>query len=312
MASGLILLAGPTASGKSELALGLAEALGGVIVNADSMQVYRELEVITARPSALDQARVPHRLYGVVSVAESFSVAAWRSQAEAEIARARAASKVAVVVGGTGLYFRALERGLAPVPEIPAEVRERVRRRRAAEGAQALYAALAERDPAMAARLDPADGQRLARALEVVEATGVSLAEWQSRPAPAPGFGVADARFVLMPPREWLFARCDARFADMIARGAVQEVAALEARGLDPSLPAMKAVGVPELRRHLRGEVALDEAVRSGQAAVRRYAKRQFTWFRHHMEAWTGLTETEPDTLARVVHEDGRRALTAH
>jgi len=311
MPPGLILLAGPTASGKSALALTLAAALDGVIVNADSMQVYRELGVITARPSATDEARVPHRLYGVISAAESFSAAAWCARAEAEIAAARAAGKVALVVGGTGLYFRALERGLAPIPGIPAAVRERTRRRVAAEGAHALHAALAERDPAMAARLNPGDGQRVARAWEVIEATGVSLSAWQSRPAPPPAAAIADARFVLMPPRAWVFARCEARFADMIARGAVPEVAALQARGLDPSLPAMKAVGVPELCRHLRGECTLDDAVGAGQAAVRRYAKRQFTWFRRHMTEWTPLTETAPDALARAILDGARAALTA-
>ena len=300
MSSELILLAGPTASGKSQLALRLAEALDGVIVNADSMQVYRELEVITARPSAADEARVPHRLYGVIPVAESFSVAAWRSRAESEIAGARAAGKAVLVVGGTGLYFRALERGLAPVPEIPAGVRARARRL-AAEGAPMLHAALAERDPVMAARLKPADRQRVARAWEVIEATGISLAEWQSRPSAASGIGAADARFVLMPPREWLYERCEVRFADMVARGAVQEVAALEARGLDPSLPAMKAVGVPELLRHLRGEASLEDAVRSGQSAVRRYAKRQLTWFRRHMAEWTELSDSDPGARAQAI-----------
>ena len=164
----------------------------------------------------------------------------------------------------------------------------------------------------MAARLEPADRQRVARAWEVVEATGVSLAEWHSRPATAPDIGVADARIVLMPPREWLYARCDARFTDMVARGAVQEVAALETRGLDPSLPAMKAVGVPELRRHLRGEATLDDAVQSGQTAVRRYAKRQLTWFRHHMAEWTELTESKPEALARTILSRRRGALTTH
>ncbi len=289
----------------------LAEALDGADINADSMQVYRELEVITARPSAGDEVRVPHRLYGVISVADSFSVAAWQSRAVAEIARARAEGKSALVVGGTGLYFRALEGGLAPVPEIPSEVRERARRL-AAAGAPTLHAALAKCDPVMAARLEPADRQRVARAWEVFEATGVSLAEWQSRPATAPNIGVADARIVLMPPREWLYARCDARFTDMVARGALQEVAALEARGLDPSLPAMKAVGIPELRRHLRGEAALDDAVRSGQSAVRRYAKRQLTWFRRHMEEWTELTESKPEALARTILSRQRGVLTTH
>ena len=299
----LILLAGPTASGKSQLALRLAEMLDGIIINADSMQVYRELRVITARPSAADEARVPHRLYGVIPAASSFSVAAWQSRAAAEIASVRAAGKAAVVVGGTGLYFRALERGLAPVPEIPAAVREQARRL-AAEGAPALHAELARRDPVMAARLNPADRQRLARAWEVIEATGVSLADWQARPGAAPTSNIPDARLVLMPPRDWLYERCDARFTAMIARGAVQEVAALEGFGLDPSLPAMKAVGVPEIRRHLRGEASLDDAVRSGQTAVRRYAKRQLTWSRRHMTEWTELADSDPGARAGAILAD--------
>ena len=308
--SRLVLLAGPTASGKSRLALELAESLGGVIVNADSMQVYRELEVITARPSAADEARVPHRLYGVVSVADPFSVAAWKARAEAEIAAAHDAGKVALVVGGTGLYFRALLGGLAAIPEIPPPVRARARRL-AAAGPALLHAALAKRDPVMASRLDPTDRQRLARAWEVFEATGVSLAEWQARPAPAPPFGVPDAKLVLTPPREWLYARCDARFANMVAHGAVSEVAALAARGLDRSSPAMKAVGVPELIRHVRGEAELDDAVRAAQSAVRRYAKRQLTWFRRRMAEWTVLTECDPSVRAHAILAGGRGALTA-
>ena len=311
MPCGLILLAGPTASGKSRLALRLAEALDGVIVNADSMQVYRELRVITARPSAADEARAPHRLYGVISVAEAFSVAAWLARAEAEIAAVRAAGKTALVVGGTGLYLHALEHGLAPVPEVPAAVRAAARRRLAADGAQTLHAALAVRDPVMAARLDPGDGQRIARAWEVLAATGSSLAEWQSLPSTLPPAAAA-ARFVLMPPREWLFARCDARFARMVEGGAVQEVAALDALGPDPALPATKAVGVPELRRHVRGEIALGEAVEMGQRAVRRYAKRQLTWFRHRMAEWNHLSETDPDSVAHAILEGGCCALTAH
>ena len=312
MPRGLILLAGPTAGGKSRLALRLAEALDGVIVNADSMQVYRELRIITARPSAADEAQTPHRLYGVIPVAEPFSVAAWLARAKVEIAGARAAGKTALVVGGTGLYLHALEHGLAPVPEIPAAVRAAARRRLAADGARSLHAALAARDPAMAARLDPGDGQRIARAWEVLEATGSSLGEWQALPTTPPLAEAADARIVLMPPREWLFARCDARFVRMVERGVVQEVAALDALRPDPALPATKAVGVPELRRHVRGEITLGDAVEIGQGAVRRYAKRQLTWFRHRMAEWTQLTETEPDTLARTILGRERCALTAH
>ena len=289
-AKAVVLIAGPTASGKSALALALAEAFDGVIINADSMQVYRDLKVLTARPDAADEARVPHRLYGMISAAQPCSAGRWRRMALAEIAAARRVAKLPILVGGTGLYFRALTHGLAPVPEIPPELRTRATRLYERLGGMRFRAALAQRDPVMAARLDAGDRQRLTRAWEVIEATGASLAEWQSLPAEGAGLLGPTAKLLFDAPRPWVYARCDARFAAMVKEGALAEVRALLALGLETGLPAMKAVGVRELQRHLAGEITLEEAIAAGQQATRRYAKRQVTWFRHQM----------PD--ARTVH----------
>jgi tRNA dimethylallyltransferase len=280
----VVVIGGPTASGKSGLALALAEAFAGTVVNADSMQVYRELRVLSARPGPEACARVPHRLYGVQPAAEPCSAALWRTLAVAEIAAAEAADRLPVVVGGTGLYLAALIDGLAPVPEIPAAVRAEARALHARLGGAAFHAALRERDPGAAARLHAGDSQRLVRAYEVVLATGRPLAKWQADGHDAAAAG-AYLPIVLAPPRADLYAACDARFLAMVAGGALDEVAALLALGLDPRLPAMKAVGVPELSAHLRGELALAEAVRRAQQATRRYAKRQTTWFRHQLAA---------------------------
>jgi tRNA dimethylallyltransferase len=281
--AGVVLIAGPTASGKSALALHLAERLGGTIINADSMQVYRELRVLTARPSPADEARVPHKLYGVLSAAETCSAARWRDMAVQAIGEARAEGRLPILVGGTGLYFRALLDGLAPVPEIPAEIRSEVR----AIAPERLHGRLAERDDVMASRLEPGDRQRLARALETVLATGKSLAEWQEM---APEGGLAGreqvAKLLLLPPREVVYARCDARLAGMAENGGLDEARALDAMELDPDLPAMKALGVPHFLAAVRGEMLLDEAVRAAQTATRQYAKRQFTWFRHQFPDW--------------------------
>jgi tRNA dimethylallyltransferase len=275
----VLVVAGPTASGKSALALAVAEAFGGVVINADSMQVYRDLAILTARPSPEDQARAPHRLYGVLDAEEACSAGRWRAMALKEIEAAHAQGKLPVVVGGTGFYLRALEHGLAEIPEIPAEVRTAARRRHADIGGAAMHAELAARDPETAARLSPGDSQRLIRAWEVLEATGRPLAEWQREAdaAPAP---YRFLRIVLEPPRESLYAACDSRLRRMVAAGALEEVAALIGRGVDPSAPAMKAVGVPQLAAHLRGECDLDSALAAAQQATRRYAKRQLTWLR--------------------------------
>ena len=297
-----ILIAGPTASGKSALALDVAERLepqgGATIINADSMQVYRELRILTARPGPGDEARVPHRLYGVLPAAEPCSAMSWRSLALAELHTAWDAGRVPLVVGGTGLYFRALIEGLAPVPEIPADVREAARARHAQLGGESFREDLRRRDPVMAARLEPGDSQRLVRAWEVVEATGVALSEWQARPPEGDPFPAERLAFKLDLPREPLYARIDRRFAAMVEGGAVEEAAALGALGLDPSLPAMKAVGVPELLRHVRGEATLEEAVEEGQRASRRLAKRQMTWLRHQAADWSTLDAQHSESLS--------------
>jgi len=274
-----VLIAGPTASGKSALALELARATGGVIVNADSMQVYRDLRIITARPTPQEEAAVAHRLYGHVDAAVNFSAGSWVTDAAAVLAEVRAQNRLAIFAGGSGLYFKALTRGLSAVPPIPAEIREGVRARLQRDGVEALHAELAQRDPESAERLEPRDRTRIARALEVVEATGRSLTDWHRDGLPPllpPGQFSA---LFLAPERDQLYARIDARYDTMLAAGALEEVAALAARHLDPLLPAMKAHGVPALIRHLKGEITRDEAAVIG----RHYAKRQFTWFRHQL-----------------------------
>jgi tRNA dimethylallyltransferase len=283
-----ILIAGPTAGGKSALALELARTTGGVIINADSMQVYSDLRIITARPTIEEEARVPHRLYGHVDAAVNFSAGRWVADAETALAEARAHHRLAIFVGGSGLYFKALTRGLSAVPPIAVAIREDVRARLERDGVEALHAELAQRDPASAERLKPRDRTRIARALEVAEATGRSLTDWhRDGLPPLLPQGQFNALF-LSPDRDELYARIDARFDAMVAAGALEEVAALAARRLDPLLPAMKAHGVPALIRHLNGEITQDEAATIGRADTRHYAKRQFTWFRHQLPefAW--------------------------
>ncbi len=284
----IILIAGPTASGKSALALALAEKLGGVVINADSMQVYRDLRVITARPTVAEERRVPHRLYGHIDAAENYSVGRWCTEAAVVLEATKRYGRAAVLVGGTGLYFSALTRGLAAVPRIPAEIREQVRARLAQGGVAALHAELKARDPIAAARLMPGDRTRISRALEVVLATGRSLVQWQEENKPAGVDPTRAAKIFLMPDREELLRRIDARFDAMIAAGAIEEVRALAARNLDPALPAMKAHGVPWLIRHLNGEIGLAEAVEGSKRDTRQYTKRQATWFRNQLPgfAW--------------------------
>ena len=276
----LLIVAGPTASGKSALALALAEELRGTIINADSMQVYRDLAVLTTRPGAADLARAPHRLYGVIDAAETCSVGRWRLMALAEIAASHRAGRVPILAGGTGLYLRALLEGLAPVPPIPAAARAQARALQARLGGEAFRRALAPLDPEAAQRLAAGDTQRLIRAYEVAKATGRTLAAWR-RGQGAPGFSAAAV--VLLPPRETLYAGCDARFLAMMEQGAAPEAEALLARGLDPALPAMKAVGVRELGALLTGRADREAAIAAAQQATRRYAKRQYTWLRHQL-----------------------------
>ena len=278
-----VLIAGPTASGKSALALELAQKTGGVIINADSMQVYRDLRVITARPTPEEEARVPHRLYGHVDAAVNFSAGHWVADAAAVLAEVRAQSRLPIFVGGSGLYFKALTRGLSAVPPIPPAIREGVRARLERDGVEALHAELRQRDPASAERLKPRDRTRIARALEVVEATGRSLTDWHREGLPPLLPQGQSSALFLAPDRDQLYARIDARFDAMLNAGALEEVAALAARHLDPLLPAMKAHGVPALIEHLRGGITLAETAAVGRANSRHYAKRQFTWFRHQL-----------------------------
>ncbi|MGC1561280.1 MAG: tRNA (adenosine(37)-N6)-dimethylallyltransferase MiaA [Bradyrhizobium sp.] len=283
-----VLIAGPTASGKSALALAFAQKAGGTIINADSMQVYRDLRIITARPTPKEEAMVPHRLYGHVDAAVNFSAGAWLADAAKALTEAREQNRLPIFVGGSGLYFKALTRGLSAVPPIPPQIREAVRARLSREGTEALHAELARRDCTVAARLKPRDRTRIARALEVIEATGRSLADWHREGLPPllPE-GTYRALF-LEPERDLLYARIDARFDAMLKAGALDEVARLAARNLDSLLPAMKAHGVPPLIAHFSGSVTLEEAGAAGRLDTRRYAKRQFTWFRHQLPefAW--------------------------
>lgn len=278
-----VLIAGPTASGKSALALELAQIRGGVVINADSMQVYSSLCVLNARPTEAEEAQVPHRLYGHVDAAVNYSAGAWLADVAEALSQARSSNRLPIIVGGSGLYFKALTQALAAIPPIPPEIREGVRARLERDGIAALHAELSRYDPVSAGRLKPRDRTRIARALEVLEATGRSIADWHRDGLPpllAPGTFRA---MFLDPQREALYTRIDARFDAMLQAGALDEVARLASRGLDPLLPAMKAHGVPALIRHLRGEIALDEAAEIGRADTRHYAKRQFTWFRHQL-----------------------------
>lgn len=278
-----VLIAGPTASGKSALALALAEATGGIVINTDSMQVYRDLRIITARPTPEEEARVPHRLYGYCDAAVNCSAGSWVADAAAALAEVRAAGRLPIFIGGTGLYFKALTRGLSAVPPTPPEVRDSVRARMERDGVEALHAELARRDPVSGDKLKPRDSARIARALEVIEATGRALPDWHGEGLPPLLEPEGIAAVFLAPDREDLYARIDRRFSAMMDAGALDEVAALAARRLDPMLPAMKAHGVPALIRHLAGEVTLERAIYTGQIDTRHYAKRQFTWFRHQL-----------------------------
>jgi len=281
-----VLIAGPTASGKSALAIALAEKLGGTIVNADSMQVYRDLRIITARPSPDEEVRAPHTLYGHIDAGEIYSTGRWLQDVGAAITAIATAGRVPIVVGGTGLYFKALTAGIAAVPAIPADIRGTVRARLESDGVEALYAELIERDPVTAARLMPLDRSRIARALEVILATGRSLSDWHKEGLPPLLDPARAAKVFIATERKDLVARIETRFASMLAAGALEEVRELEKRNLNPLLPAMKAHGVPWLIRHLRGELSLDEAAAGGVMDTRRYAKRQHTWFRGQMKDW--------------------------
>jgi len=281
-----ILIAGPTGAGKSALALALAGTRGGTVINADSMQVYRDLRVLTARPTPAEEALTPHALFGHVDGSQAYSVGRWVEDARKAIAVAHAAGRTAIIVGGTGLYFKALTEGLAPIPPVPPPIRAHWRGEVQRIGAARAHALLAERDAAMAARLAPGDAQRIVRALEVLDATGRSLAAWQGEQR-RPVVDAAKAeKLVVTAPRAVIQARCDARFVAMVEGGALPEVEALIARGLAWNMPVLRALGVRPLARHLVGEIGRAEAIRSGQMETRRYVKRQETWLRRNMTSW--------------------------
>ena len=290
----MALIAGPTASGKSALAVMLAKSLSetgraAIVVNADASQVYTDLKILSARPTDAEMEGIPHHLFGHIDAAEAHNAVRWADEARAVIAEAHAAGQVPILVGGTGLHMRTLLNGIAPVPEIAPAIREAVRALPVADA----HAALTEADPEAAARLNPADTTRVARALEVVRSTGRTLADWQQAIAGGIADEIALAPLILLPPRDWLRERCDLRLVQMFDRGAVEEAEALLARGLNPDLPAMRAIGVPQIASYLRGDISRAEALEQTQAATRQYAKRQYTWFRNQPPAdWPRHTES--------------------
>lgn len=287
-----ILIAGPTASGKSATALRLATRFGGLIINADSMQVYRELSILTARPDAEEEARAPHRLYGHVGAGDPYSVAQWLNDVERVLAEARLAGRVAIVVGGTGLYFSALTEGLSPIPPVDAKVRAHWRDEAKRQPPHELHAQLVALDPETGARVRPTDPQRIVRALEVVQSTGKPLLHWQETRTPPllpPG---SFRGLVIAPPRPLNVRRSDARFDAMMAMGALEEVARLRDLGLDPDTPAMRALGVRPLLDHLQGEMTLEAAVERAKRQTRHYIKRQATWLRRYMISWKWIDST--------------------
>jgi tRNA dimethylallyltransferase len=296
----LALIAGPTASGKSDCAVALAQAIEArgtraVVINADSAQVYADLSVLSARPAPEDMGGIDHRLFGTWDGAQACSAADWATMARAEIDALHAMHAVPVLVGGTGLYIRTLLDGIAPVPPIDEAVRVAVRALRVGEA----YAALRQEDPARAATLAPADAARIARALEVVRSTGATLASWQARVSAGIGDRVSVRAAILLPERATLYERCDARFERMLAGGALEEVARLIARKLDPKLPVMRAIGVPEIAAHLNGDLTLEKARLRGAQATRNYAKRQFTWLRHQLPPeWPRLDTSDKEAAA--------------
>jgi tRNA dimethylallyltransferase len=295
----LLIIAGPTASGKSALALALAERTGGVIINADSAQVYGDLRLVTARPSRDEERRAPHRLYGTRDGADPCSAAEWARDAAHEVRAAQAAGRLPILVGGTGLYLRTLLDGIAPVPLIDPAVRADVRALPVAEA----HAALAQEDAEAAARLRPSDTTRVARALEVLRSTGRPLADWQQDKAGGIASEVAVRALILLPPRPWLHARCDARFEQILSDEGIAEVRSLLARRLDPALPVMRAIGVREIAADLEGTLTREQALEAGRTATRQYAKRQTTWFsRQPPPEWVRFTEApEGEAVERAL-----------
>lgn len=279
-----MLIAGPTASGKSDLAMAVAKMMPATIINADASQVYRDLRILSARPSEVEVVEVPHRLFGHIDGAEACSAAQWAHEAKAAITEAIAAQRLPILVGGTGLYLRTLLSGIAPVPEIDPDIRDAVRRL----DVSSAYTALLQEDPAAAARLVANDSTRVARALEVIRSTGRTIKDWQNERVGGIEDEIDLAPMVLLPPRDWLFARCDTRFVAMLKQGGVEEVEALLSRKLDPALPVMRAIGVREIAAMIADPASTETQTRFAQIATRQYAKRQFTWFRNQFpKAWS-------------------------
>ncbi len=282
--SKVLVVAGPTASGKSDLAVDVAENFGGVVINADSMQIYEGLDVLTAAPSNAARRRAPHKLYGIRDPAMPCSAGEWADLATREIHISQGEGLLPIVVGGTGLYLRTLMTGIAKMPAISSKIRNDVRERLVRSGSKAMHAELTSIDPSSAARIEPSDSQRLARALEIYEETGRTLTEWQLNGSEKDN-GFDFSTILLEPARDLLYSTCDARFQNMLQSGALEEIQALVQRNLDPNLPTMKALGVPHLIRHLAGEITFEEACKAGQQATRNYVKRQGTWFRNQFIA---------------------------
>lgn len=287
-----VLIAGPTASGKTTLAVQIARDIGGIVINADSQQIFRDWQVLTARPTPDEMGDVDHLLFGHVALDQDYSVGHWLAEVKPLLDRP------CVIVGGTGLYFKALTEGLAEIPTVTADVRAEAEAFLAAEGLDALIARLKAEDPATAARIDLINPRRVVRAWEVLQGTGIGLAAWQDS-TPAPLLPLNDCRAItLTPDRDWLYARCETRFEQMIAGGALDEARIVMAMDLPPEAPGLKALGAPELFAHLRGEMSLDDATTQAKMETRRYAKRQMTWIRNQMSAWEKLNPTPPDGAA--------------
>ncbi|MGA7328540.1 MAG: tRNA (adenosine(37)-N6)-dimethylallyltransferase MiaA [Rhodomicrobium sp.] len=306
-----VLIAGPTASGKTAFALELAKEFGGVIINADSMQVYAELRIITNRPTPEEEAAAPHRLYGFRPASEAYSTALWLAHVAAELNDAPAREQLPILVGGTGLYFKALTEGLSAIPSIPSDIRDHYRRAAQKSGADALHAELTRRDPATASRLRPTDTQRLVRALEVLEGTGRPLSDWQVEKQP-PLLPLSQTYPIsLMVERDELYKRCDARFDAMLNDGVIEEARSIEALALSPALPAMRAVGLPPLLAYLRRDLSLEEAGTAAKTATRNYAKRQLTWIRNNFITWKSSNEQEKERTKSEINRFIKYRLTS-
>jgi tRNA dimethylallyltransferase len=296
-----ILIAGPTASGKTALAIALAQATGGTVFNADSQQIYSDWRMLTARPTQEEEATVPHHLFGHVPLDQEYSVGHWLREIGPKLATCKTNEQRAIIVGGTGLYFKALTEGLAPIPEVPAEVRARGEADLERLGLAAFTQALKARDPETVATLATDNPRRVLRAWEVLEASGLGLADWRAR-TPAPLLPLDQAvAIALMPPRDWLYARCEARFDAMLESGALEEVRTVMAMDVPAAAPGLRALGAPELSAHLRGDLTLEDATILAKQETRRYAKRQLTWLRNQMGAWERLDPSQPDFTARAL-----------